>query len=92
MYDILLSISRIEYAIKLKPWLLNILACPIDKHHPLEAYFFKWETKEEELEKITQEAGKPNQFFKKQYNHLVKKIEDGTINPSSLYNINDHTG
>jgi uncharacterized protein YbaR (Trm112 family) len=76
----------------LKPWLINILACPIDKYHPLEAYFFKWETTEEELEKITGDAGKPSQFFKKQYIHLVKQIEDGTISASSLKSISDHTG
>jgi uncharacterized protein YbaR (Trm112 family) len=76
----------------LKPWLLNILACPIDKHHPLEAYFFSWETKKEELEKITREAGNPNHFFKKQYRHLVKQIEDGTISFSSIKKINDYTG
>jgi uncharacterized protein YbaR (Trm112 family) len=76
----------------LKPWLLNILACPIDKHHPLEAYFFSWETKEEELEKITREAGKPNKFFKKQYRHLAKQIEDGTVSFSSIKKIYDYTG
>ena len=51
----------------MKPWLLNILACPIEKHHPLEAYFYKWETSEEELEKINSEAGKSDQSFLKQY-------------------------
>ena len=76
----------------MKPWLLNILACPIDKHHPLEAYFFKWETTDGELEKITREAGKPNQYFKKQYNHLVKQIEEGTISPVSLKKMSDRTG
>jgi uncharacterized protein YbaR (Trm112 family) len=75
----------------LKPWLLNILACPIDKHHPLEAYFYKWETSAEELDKINSEAGKPNQFFTKQYKHLVKQISDGTISPASIKAIKDQT-
>ncbi|MFC1802794.1 Trm112 family protein [Thermoproteota archaeon] len=76
----------------MKPWLLNILACPIDKHHPLEAYFYKWETTETEIEKINREAGKPNKFFTKQYTHLVKQIEDGTISFSSFKSIKDETG
>jgi uncharacterized protein YbaR (Trm112 family) len=75
----------------LKPWLLNVLACPIDKHHPLEAYFYKWETSEEELEKINREAGKPNQYFSKQYKHLVKQISDGTISPPSIKAVIDQT-
>ena len=73
----------------MKPWLLNVLACPIDKHHPLDAYFYKWETSPEELEKINSEAGKPNQHFAKQYKHLAKQIIDGTISLPSLKAIVD---
>ncbi len=69
-----------------------MLACPIDKHHPLEAYFYKWETPEEELEKINKDAGKSNQFFSKQYKHLAKQISDGTISPPSIKVIVDQTG
>ncbi len=76
----------------MKPWLLNILACPIDKHHPLEAYFFKWETTEAELEKINREAGVTTVHFKKQYEHLAKQIADGTISPPALEKITDETG
>jgi uncharacterized protein YbaR (Trm112 family) len=76
----------------LKPWLLNILACPIDKHHPLEAYFYSWETPGDELEKISDDAGKPNPVFKKQYRHLVKQIADGTISFEALNEIRDRTG
>lgn len=75
----------------MKPWLLNILACPIEKHHPLEAYFYKWETSEEELKKINSEAGKSNQSFSKQYKHLAKQISDGTISPASIKSIVDQT-
>jgi uncharacterized protein YbaR (Trm112 family) len=84
-----LSSKYINYTIKLKPWLLNVLACPIDKHHPLEAYFFKWENSEEELEKINREAGKLNQYFIKKYKHLANQISDGTISPESLKEIKD---
>jgi len=28
----------------MKPWLLDILACPIDKHYPLELYIFNFDT------------------------------------------------
>lgn len=75
----------------MKPWLLNVLACPIDKHHPLEAYFYKWETTEEELEKINREAGKPNRYFSKQYRHLAKQISDATISPPSIKAVKDQT-
>jgi len=73
----------------MKPWLLNILACPIDKHHPLEAYLFSWETSEEEIEKITKEAGVPSKFFKKNYTHLAKQLVEGTISPDSIRKIVD---
>jgi uncharacterized protein YbaR (Trm112 family) len=75
----------------LKPWLLNVLACPIDKHHPLEAYFYKWETPDDELDKINREAGKRNKNFSKQYRHLAKQISDGTISPPSIKTIIDQT-
>jgi uncharacterized protein YbaR (Trm112 family) len=75
----------------MKPWLLNILACPIDKHHPLEAYFYRWETTLEEMDKINRDAGEPNTHFRKQYGHLAKQIEDGTISPASIREIRDET-
>ena len=76
----------------MKPWLLNILACPIDKHHPLDVHFFTWENADEEIEKINREAGRPNKYFKKQYQHLAKQIEDKTVSPQSLRVIVDQTG
>jgi len=36
----------------MKPWLFDILACPIDKQFPLELYIFSFETKPEEFESI----------------------------------------
>jgi uncharacterized protein YbaR (Trm112 family) len=74
----------------MKPWLLNILACPIDKHHPLEAYLFSWETSEEEMRK-TSEAGLASPHFKKNYGHLAKQLVDGTISPAAIRNIEDES-
>jgi uncharacterized protein YbaR (Trm112 family) len=34
----------------MKPWLFDILACPIDKHFPLKLFIFAYETKPEEFE------------------------------------------
>ena len=34
----------------MKPWLFDILACPIDKHFPLKLYIFTYETKQNEFE------------------------------------------
>ncbi len=76
----------------MKPWLLNILACPIDKHHPLEAYFFRWETPEAEVEKAAAEAGKPAKELDEKYRILRKQLEDGTISPPSISAIVDRTG
>ena len=36
----------------MKPWLCDILACPIDKYYPLELYIFSFETTEDEFKKI----------------------------------------
>ncbi|MFW9942302.1 MAG: Trm112 family protein [Candidatus Thorarchaeota archaeon] len=34
----------------MKPWLFDILACPIDKYFPLQLYIFAFETKDEEFQ------------------------------------------
>ncbi|MFX1477420.1 MAG: Trm112 family protein [Promethearchaeota archaeon] len=36
----------------MKPWLFDILACPIDKHFPLNLYIFSFETETEEFIKL----------------------------------------
>jgi len=76
----------------LKPWLLSILACPIDKHHPLEAYFFRWETPEVEIEKIASELGQPSKKLEEKYSILKKQLGDGTISSPSVSAITDRTG
>ncbi len=73
----------------MKPWLLNLLACPIDKHHPLEAYIFRWET--EDIEKVAVEAGKPKKGLDDKYNILRKQLRDGTVSPPAIAAIHDHT-
>jgi len=34
----------------MKPWLFDLLACPIDKHFPLKLYIFSFENKPEEIQ------------------------------------------
>ncbi len=36
----------------MKPWLFDILACPIDKSFPLELYIFSYDTKSEDFQKL----------------------------------------
>lgn len=36
----------------MKPWLFDILACPIDKYFPLELYIFSYESKNEEFQTL----------------------------------------
>lgn len=76
----------------MKPWLLNILACPICKHHPVLAYFFDWETDEEDLKSICQKAGKAEAKFESEYGLLAKQLLDGTISPPAIKVIDDRTG
>ena len=76
----------------MKPWLLSILACPMDKHHPLKAYFFTWESSEKEIKEIVAEAGKPKKDLEEKYRILKKQLGDGTISPPSIIAIKDLTG
>ncbi|MBS7638686.1 hypothetical protein KEJ49_07410 [Candidatus Bathyarchaeota archaeon] len=73
----------------MRPWLLNILACPMDKHHPLEAYFFTWETDDQKMKAISLGAGEVSHHFRKGYGHLAKQIRDGTISPPAIRAIRD---
>ncbi len=36
----------------MKPWLFDILACPMDKHFPLKLYIFSYENSDNDFEKI----------------------------------------
>jgi len=66
----------------MKPWLLNILACPIDKHHPLDVYFFKYSSEEQESKNSLED----------EYKILAKQIVEDVISPVSIQDINDLTG
>ncbi|MFX0020243.1 MAG: Trm112 family protein [Promethearchaeota archaeon] len=50
----------------MKPWLFDILACPIDKHFPLELYIFSFGTKEDEFQTFVNN-------YKKKDLEIVKK-------------------
>ena len=51
----------------MKPWLFDILACPIDKHFPLKLYIFSYETKNDEFKAIL------NIFKKRDLNQIEKE-------------------
>lgn len=60
----------------MKPWLLDILACPLDKYYPLELYIFSFETKPDEFQKfLNSYENKDIDFIKRE--NIVKFIKDG---------------
>ena len=59
----------------MKPWLFDILACPIDKHFPLKLYIFSYETTENEF----------NQFL-----DVYKNRNLDTIKKEELIDISKH--
>ena len=73
----------------MKPWLLNILACPIDKHHPLDSYFFTWETPEEEISENAENAGTPSSDHENNYLQIDRQLTDGTISYPAMRKIID---
>jgi uncharacterized protein YbaR (Trm112 family) len=74
-----------------KPWVLNILACPMCKHHPLDALFFKWETGEDDLKVITEQAGVPSRLLAGNYRHMVGQVLDKTITLEPIRRVKDLT-
>lgn len=60
----------------MKPWLFDILACPLDKHYPLELYIFSFETKPDEFQKfINSYENKDINLIKRE--NIVKFIKEG---------------
>ncbi|TRO46467.1 hypothetical protein E2P65_05715 [Candidatus Bathyarchaeota archaeon] len=76
----------------MKPWLLNILACPIDKHHPLDAYVFRWETSAQEIKELMAGAAQTTDELMKKHRQLAKQLTDGTISPPAIDKILDKSG
>lgn len=76
----------------MKPWLLNILACPIAKHHPLDAHLFSWETNESEMSDLAKDAGLPDEKHEKGYKQVAKQLIDGTISSPAMRRIKDLSG
>ena len=50
----------------MKPWLFDILACPIDKYFPLKLYIFSFETKTNDFNNFIEVFDKRNLDFIKQ--------------------------
>ena len=59
----------------MKPWLFDILACPIDKLFPLKLYIFSFETKPKELSSFIEI------YEKRDYHHHHVKMCDDDILP-----------
>jgi len=75
----------------MKPWLLNVLACPICKHHPLDAYFYSWESSKEEIKKACEKAGEPIEEHMENYKMMMKDFVDDIISPPAIEKIKDET-
>jgi uncharacterized protein YbaR (Trm112 family) len=67
----------------MKPLLLDILACPIDKYYPLKLYILKWETSDSKFSKIL------SAFHDKKFDVLrkVTKIRRGKDRVDDAVNI-----
>ena len=76
----------------MKPWLLNLLACPIDKHHPLQAYFFKWASTPEDIEEQLAAVGNTPNAIKDELKILAKQVVDGVISQAAVESIHDQSG
>jgi len=64
----------------MKPWLLDILACPIDKKYPLQLYIFSFENPKEIFSSIL-EIAKYNDLKRIKSENVVKTSQvDGQLN------------
>lgn len=63
----------------MKPWLFDILACPIDKYFPLQLYIFSFETKEIDFRTFIEIYQKRNIDFDNKEEIIEVYREDETI-------------
>lgn len=77
--------------ILMNPWLVNILACPICKHHPLRAYFYSWETPDEEIRKISERKANAD-VSTRSLGVLVREFAEGIVSLPALDAIEDLSG
>lgn len=61
----------------MKPWLFDILACPIDKYFPLKLYIFSFENKPEEFQSIIDKYENRDLSFIKKEEIIDIYNEDG---------------
>ncbi len=63
----------------MKPWLFDILACPIDKSFPLKLFIFSFETKTEEFQSIISIYEKRDINYIKKEKIIEISRENGTV-------------
>jgi uncharacterized protein YbaR (Trm112 family) len=63
----------------MKPWLFDILACPIDKHFPLKLYIFSFETKTNDFNSFIEAFEKRSIEFIKQEDLIEISEENSNI-------------
>ena len=63
----------------MKPWLFDILACPIDKNFPLKLYIFSFETKNIDFTNFIKVLENRNLEFIKQEDLIEIGEENGNL-------------
>ncbi|MFX1410173.1 MAG: hypothetical protein ACFFA6_07465, partial [Promethearchaeota archaeon] len=63
----------------MKPWLFDILACPIDKNFPLELFIFSFETTTEEFQSILNKYNKRDISTIKKENFIKITRENNVV-------------
>ena len=63
----------------MKPWLFDILACPIDKNFPLKLYILSYETSDEKIRSILEIPNHWNSNTLKSENIVIISQENGKV-------------
>jgi uncharacterized protein YbaR (Trm112 family) len=63
----------------MKPWLFDILACPIDKNFPLKLYILSYETSDEKIRSILEIPNHWNSNILKSENIVIISQENGKV-------------